>query len=347
MMRHRLSACKKFARELVDKRRDFVTSKNICFNCLGNNHAAKVCQSSIKCKLCHRRHHTLLHPRNSDTPETTDVKPIQEVGSSIFPRELDPSKMGESAEKAENPTSIISCFSTGKISKQVLLATALVKAESKSGNLHVLRALLDQGSQANFVTESTVQDLKLKRIPLKSKISGLGGDHDLLSKAIVNINIQSRVNPHCILTVKAHVLTSITTLHPTRKVDVLEWSELGGIDLADPRYHQPNKIDLLLGADVYSQIIMEGLMHSPNGSLVAQSTSLGWILSGVVDSSVTQTEGVLALHCKVQEEEDLLKRFWELESDQELSREQNLSKEEKLCEEIYVNTTTRDEEGRY
>uniref|UniRef100_A0A2H1WW51 SFRICE_034329 n=1 Tax=Spodoptera frugiperda TaxID=7108 RepID=A0A2H1WW51_SPOFR len=44
-------------------------------------------------------------------------------------------------------------------------------------------------------------------------------------------------------------------------------------------------IDILLGADAYASIIKEGIVRSPTGTLIAQNTALGWILSGLVASS--------------------------------------------------------------
>ena len=98
---HYLSACKKFAKETVDQRRNFVQTKNLCFNCMGANHGAKTCQINIKCKLCHRRHHTLLHPKSNEyVVEATGVKVEQERISST--NGSGPSKEAGNAEKFSN-----------------------------------------------------------------------------------------------------------------------------------------------------------------------------------------------------------------------------------------------------
>lgn len=68
-------------------------------------------------------------------------------------------------------------------------------------------------------------------------------------------------------------------------VSINSWPELEHLYLADPEYNTPNKIDILLGAEVYGKIIKEGLIKCPSGSPVAQNTALGWILSGQVHSS--------------------------------------------------------------
>ena len=39
-----------------------------------------------------------------------------------------------------------------------------------------------------------------------------------------------------------------------------KWPEFADLTLADPEYYTPNKVDLLLSADVYGQLIREGLI---------------------------------------------------------------------------------------
>ncbi|XP_063837162.1 uncharacterized protein LOC135086306 [Ostrinia nubilalis] len=263
---------------------------------------------------------------------------------------------GASSENAQS--NVVKVESEGKDSppkgpyeagnvKQVLLATALINTESRNGNNYMLRALLDQGSQGNFVTESAVNDLKLRKTPIHGKILGVGGDKGLVSKAKVTIKVKSRLDPNWSVTVNAYVLKSITSFLPSRKIDQLDYSEFQGIELADPEYNRPNKIDILLGAEVFSQIIQEGIRKGSNGTLLAQSTSLGWILSGTVKLPNYQNAETLSLHCQLQESDELLKKFWELENSMNLTKEQKYTEEERKCEEFYVKTTTRDKEGRY
>ncbi|KAI5638487.1 putative peptidase (DUF1758) domain-containing protein [Phthorimaea operculella] len=246
---------------------------------------------------------------------------------------------------ATGDTPIVSCFSNGK-SEQVLLATALVNAESKNGN-HILRALLDQGSQANLVTESVVQDLKLHKQPANVKITGIGDGDEVVSKAQVTIQIRSRVNPNSVVPVQAFVLKTITTFLPHRRVGALEWPGLEGVTLADPQWKKPHKIDLLLGAGIYSKVIQEGLKKDPVGSLVAQATTLGWIISGEIDASPNPGAGLVSLHCQIRGEDDMLRKFWELESDVSLTGASKLTKDEAKCKEIFTATTTRDQDTRY
>ncbi|CAH0724348.1 unnamed protein product, partial [Brenthis ino] len=206
-------------------------------------------------------------------------------------------------------TPLATFFSTGLVRNQVLLATALVKAASKTGEHYIIRALLDQGSQTSFVTEATVQYLGLKKIPIREQVSVLGGNSNVSPKAMVFIQLKSMIDPNYNITVKAYVLKTITSFLPAKRITALEWLEALEIELADPNYRTPNKIDVLLGAEE------------------------------------NHTE-FNTFHCRT-DDNDTLKQFWELESDLELTKQQRMTHEEQVCEELFARTTERDEDGRY
>ncbi|XP_046966951.1 uncharacterized protein LOC124534960 [Vanessa cardui] len=256
------------------------------------------------------------------------------------------------AQLCENKATVSTCFPNS--SSQVLLATAIVEVESRTGNTSLAyRCLLDQGSQASLITESAVQALGLKKIPNKVYISGIGGRNDSLASAsVVEIKLKSIHNPQFTLVVKAHVLTKLTYFLPTKKANVQLWPALAQLKLADPKFDVPNKIDLLLGAEVYSQILVEGLIKGPPGCPVAQNTHLGWILSGQihsdhVDSESCQANSVIVNMYTQCNDNDLLRKFWELESDDLSVKKKMLTDDEQKCEETFRNTVTRDDHGRY
>ncbi|CAK1591284.1 unnamed protein product [Parnassius mnemosyne] len=316
---HKISNCKEFAAVGYNTRHNFVQDNGLCFNCLGRNHSANTCRLFTRCRICKHKHHSLLHPKPiTETQKAVLSKPDLSVEvKSVL------SKIKTAQEKPESTTNITAHFSKKIVPNQILLATALVVAEARNGYAHLIRALLDQGSQASFVTESTVQVLGLRKIP----------------------------NPSFQIQVRAHVLGSITSLLPSEKLVNVDWPELANITLADPQFYSPSKIDVLLGADVYSQVIREGLVKGPNGIPTAQCTALGWILSGptqLPDHNQTPLShchhNIISMHSQTDDNE-LLKRFWQIESDFRESK--ILNQEEQRCEEYYSNTTQRDPTGRY
>lgn len=342
---HKLSFCKKFGSMDYDDRREFVTKSRICFNCLGSNHGVKFCQTPINCKICKKRHHSLLHPKGVSASTVTSGGSVQTV-KEVSGKDSEMNRVLGNSERAITPiiaASHMACSAKVKQGRQVLLATALVEAESRSGKYQIIRALLDQGSQASFVTEATVQALGLKKIPVTNVISGLGGDKTMISKYMVLLKIKSRRDSNFEMELKAYVLSNITTYLPGKRIMLKKWVELKQLCLADPAYDVPNRIDILLGAEVYCRILKEGVLRGPIGSPIAQCTTLGWILSGSVMSDMDE-EKVTVLHTQMEEFE--IKRFWELESEP-LLKSKMLTLEEQACEDLYASTTCRSEDGKY
>lgn len=58
---HCLMKCPAFLSLSIDDRRSMAKGKSLCFNCLKPGHSSSTCSSKFNCKVCSRRHHTLLH----------------------------------------------------------------------------------------------------------------------------------------------------------------------------------------------------------------------------------------------------------------------------------------------
>ncbi|XP_045535769.1 uncharacterized protein LOC123721327 [Papilio machaon] len=183
---------------------------------------------------------------------------------------------------------------------------------------------------------------------VKARSRRLGGGHsDLTSKYMVQVNIQSLIDPNFNFQIKAYVLSRVTSILPERKFTLVDWPELHSVELADPNFNKPSKIDILLGSEAYTKILKEGLIKDPRGKTMAQDTYLGWIVSGEVeDEGQSHHKLTISMHAKV-ETDQILKRFWELEAEPTNSESSILSPEEQACEDYFAATTRRDENGRY
>ncbi|XP_018309970.1 uncharacterized protein [Mycetomoellerius zeteki] len=162
----------------------------------------------------------------------------------------------------------------------VLLATALVTAISPAGERFQLRALLDQGSEVSFISESAAQLLKLSRKPASVPILGIGAQRSDVSNGRVSLEIISRINSAFSIKLEALVLPKLTAYLPLTKISSTHWPHIDGLRLADPNFSMPGKIDLILGASVYAQILESGIRRGNGESPIAQKIVLGWILSG-------------------------------------------------------------------
>nr|XP_026497962.1 uncharacterized protein LOC113402055 [Vanessa tameamea] len=293
----------------------------------------KRCRQAKSCRRCGKRHHSLLHFEREDLQGNTNyVENKEEKEKQISHTPLE--------------TKVVANFAKGDLHRySVLLATAVVKANSRNGSKYTIRALLDQGSQASFITETAVQLLGLKRMPINGLVSGIG-DGQMRINYETSLVIESHYNSDHKIHVNAYILSTLASVLPTSNFYTPDWLEHENLTLADPGFGTPSKIDILLGAEVYSEVILTGIIKNPQGNLIAQNTILGWILSGRVSQDlVSEREKVISMHVNVRED-DLLKQFWEIENEPN-SLEKRLTKTEIYCEEFYNRTTERNKDGRF
>ncbi|XP_070162567.1 uncharacterized protein [Polyergus mexicanus] len=342
--RHFIHACPTFVSKNASQRRDIVKQQKRCFNCLSARHSIHECRSKYSCRVCHKRHHSMLHvdsdssssalkkaPSNCSSPQASDAAP--EVNS-------------------------LSASTVMRRRKPVLLATAWVTIRSPSGRTAVVRALLDQGSEMTFISESLAQILRLKRIRMPISVSAVGGINAGTFQHATHIFISHRKSLAPSLSTTALILKSLTSYTPRRHVDLSSLSYLSDLPRADSDPTSSDPINIIIGADLYSDIIRDGIRRGSVGQPFAQNSIFGWIISGPLTSlerndpsQSTMTfghcdRGRISAHHTISSPslEEELRRFWEIE---ELPRQSILTPQEKQCEEHFSSTHYRDSDGRY
>ncbi|GFS68838.1 integrase catalytic domain-containing protein [Trichonephila clavipes] len=137
------------------------------------------------------------------------------------------------------------------------------------------------------------------------------------------------------------VVNKITDLIPNNVIDVdVNVSEF--VPLADDKFNIPDRIDMLLGAEIFYELLKPGKFYCGNSHLVLQNTVFRYVVSGSVDQ-VTENR----VHCGLIVNDDLnktLKKFWEIEG---VHIEPKVDTEVFLCEDHFVRTHRRNCEGRY
>ncbi|XP_055918705.1 uncharacterized protein LOC129950812 [Eupeodes corollae] len=317
---HYLYLCPQFKAFSSDKKIEFAKNNNLCLNCLVQGHTVSQCKIKYNCRICNKRHHTLMHIENNNSSSVQ----ISNNGTS-------------------KTQSLVCTDSTAMTVPQILLATAKVKISTPSGD-HFLRALVDQGSQSSFITERCVQRLKLKKYPFNCVVSGIGSSISNVCKSFVEFLLKSCTNSSFETLVKALVMSSISDYLQRYPVSSTLPKEFDNITLADPSFSEPGNIDILIGADIFHEIILDGVIRPQNGPL-AQHTELGWILSGPINSKNSLSiENTSSFHTQVNAIDNSLRKFWELE---EVSTSRISTPEETACDNYFQNTFSRSANGRY
>ncbi|XP_076301647.1 uncharacterized protein LOC143219631 [Lasioglossum baleicum] len=347
--RHYLSNCRSYLAEPQSKRREIIIRLKRCLNCLSRRHATTECTSKYSCRVCQQRHHSSLH-HEADSRAMTSA--------SSLPRTVTANHVsdqytlgGESAV-----TSLRASTSHGSASR-VLLATAWVRVRVPSGQEAIIRALLDQGSEATLVSENLVQTLRAKRIPRNVKVSAVGGVDVKDVRSVIAIQITPVTSNTPVLYTTALVLPSLTQYRAQSIPDPSSLPYLAGLPLADadPSTHHP--VDIIIGADLFGDVILNGLRKGMHGQPIAQQSIFGWVISGPIPSrsdDLNPSHSLLShnvtIRCTspdtpIDTLEAELRRFWEVECIPRATP--RLTASERQCEEHFRDTHSRTSDGRF
>jgi hypothetical protein len=309
---HSLHQCTSFLRLSTDEKLKQVISLKLCENCLRGNHSTANCKSNNTCRDCKNRHHTLLHGTKT---QINDLVPSTSTVSHC------------NAQHSEN-----------------LLLTAVVLVKDCHEKYHQCRALLDAGSQSNFITRHLTNKLKLKTIPITHKIIGINAQPSNVTES-VNINIKSICsdygsNLNCL------VLSKITGNLPLASFSKEGLRIPQHLELADKAFNVKGPIDLLLGTGLFLSLLKDGQISLQNGHLRLQNTHLGWVLGGQLHLQGLGTVSTNNVSINMDNLNSLVGRFWEVEGYKPLCSN-NFTKDEIQTENHFIQTSQKDVTGRF
>ncbi|XP_062542197.1 uncharacterized protein LOC134210185 [Armigeres subalbatus] len=342
---HPVFKCDAFREMTIAQRQAKVRHIKACFNCLRVGHQSSACSSAYTCSKCQAKHHTLLHSDKvlsqsaSKTVSQSSSQSQSESSStakSIIPQVKNQSLFDESQSHA------VSC-STRQIPRlcNSLLMTARVQVKDVNGNLKSCRAFLDCGSQAHLVSNRLVELLNLPRFSTKVDVVGANGQQSTISE-MVTLEMRS-CYADFLGQLQCLIAGKVAGSMPSVPIDIKQWKIPPGLSLADPEFHIPGEIDLLIGIQLFFKLLMPGQYKIADNFPVLQETRLGWVVAGSVeDINPTHTQHCYAVG--LQGLTNTMEKFWALESVESCNP---LTNEEQLCEERFSSTTRRDISGRY
>lgn len=322
---HRIYDCPIFKAKSVEERIAEVHKLNLCANCLRSGHITRNCYLR-PCRECKKKHNALLHiPLVTETPDETTTNSCGTIAN---------------------------CTTQG--SKYILLSTAMVEVSNPTTNkTERARALLDCGSQSSFMTQSLKDKLCL---------SGKSLNNDYINIVGIGNQVHSKVKESCVAQLNSlikpfHITTSflilpeLTSKIPTYTLNTQQLKIPPEVHLADPNFNQSSDVDLLIGADLFWDILgCHQQSLGPNNPTL-RSSEFGWIVSGPIELNNLNNIVNIQCHHSLSSsdivEKDFnqqISRFWDLE---EIPLKSTLSHEERLCEKHFITHTERLTNGRF
>lgn len=321
---HRIFDCPTFKAKGIDERMLDVNKYKLCVNCLRQGHHAEGCRLG-PCRECNKRHHSLLH-RPTACPDANSLVAID--------------------ERNYNNGETIASFSN-RNSCQTLLSTAMIEVSNPlTQQKEKVRALLDCGSQSSFISKALKDRLSVKSISIDSlKVVGIGNTVSSHIAESCNVQIKSLDHKY-IAKCYCLVLKELTGFIPKYPVNINSLNLPKNIVLADPTFGQPAPIDVLIGVDLFWDILgdEQRSLGPRNPKLI--NTQLGWIISGPINPYVAN-KNIYCNKAIVSNQNDFEKslcKFWELE---EVPIKRIMSEDEKFCENHFIAHTRREITGRF
>ncbi|XP_043469426.1 uncharacterized protein LOC122503070 [Leptopilina heterotoma] len=290
----------------TQERYDFVKKAAICHNCFLQNHRTIDCRKQ-PCQKCKKDiiHFYTLNPKFKQKQIATPQSHVQQP----------------------------------KSPSHVILGTAVVEILDKNGQYHKCRALLDCCSQCNSITDKFATILGLRKKPVNFQLNGVENLQTKI-KYSTSTTIKS-----CFSNIKREmsflVFSEISSQMPSISIENKSFQIPSHVCLADPEFHMPAEIDILIGAEFYYELLGSGQIKVPGQTAILQETKLGWIIAGRYTNPNVSNSNPIQTSCNLIKFQDL-PILWELEPD---DSSKIRSKEEEMCEAHYSQNVSRDEKG--
>lgn len=262
---HPLRKCKRFLGMNTIKRLEMVKKYGYCQNCLAHSHSQGRCFTRTACRYCHKDHHSLLHANARFHKNNTRRPPSRSLSPEprLTENHCNPKQSTSSVtSKAKNNTSLSAIL---KQNTNTLLPTVTVYIEDASKSLKI-RCLLDSGAKYSSISSTVVTKLRLTTLTLNDETicpTTLISTFDSTTKVDVILRVTNRISIHT----------------PEKDLAKNMASKFHNIILADDLFHKSGPIDIILGVDIYSRVMNEGIL-SRSGLPTAQNTIFGWTIYG-------------------------------------------------------------------
>jgi hypothetical protein len=124
-------------------------------------------------------------------------------------------------------------------------------------------------------------------------------------------------------------------------LDTISWKIATDINLTDEQFSQPGDIDLIIGADLFYEMLHPGRCTRPGNYPILQEMFLGWTIVGRTPTTTTLNYVKRAFLRETSKMEYIIKHLWEVEPVEQSTR----TAKQQGCEEHLHTHNSTDEEG--
>ncbi|XP_023318925.1 uncharacterized protein LOC111694561 [Trichogramma pretiosum] len=196
-----------------------------------------------------------------------------------------------------------------------LMTTAVVNFKNRHEQLVAARVLLDSCSTVNLMTKRFAEALNL---PKQNCMVNIGALNDFL------------------------IVPTIADFIPNEPFPRELFNIPKNIQLADPQFHSPKPIDVLLASRTTLSVLAVGQIKCEHDEteIVLQKTCLGWVVAGGSENMDNRKNS----SCNIIKLDKIIEQFWTIE---DLDHEPSKTRDELVCERHYSEHTQRNSTGKY
>ena len=249
--------CSIFNQYSLTQRKKHARHHNLCTLCLKPWHTAANCTSTYKCRFCKGSHNSLLHEVSNPTGQATTP--------------------ATTSAPATQGTTHSTTVDTQAQEKDHLMMTSQVIITGPTGISMVARALLDSASNLSILSSKAKKTLSLKKLEHKAYIKGVGASpYSTTPCPMVRLKLSSNFQKDWKKEITVAVMERVTDDLPLQGASsARRHPHLQGLHLADKNFHKLGTIDLLLGQDVFGELLLKEDRRGPPGTPMAWLTVFG------------------------------------------------------------------------
>ncbi|KAJ8981022.1 hypothetical protein NQ317_002877, partial [Molorchus minor] len=243
---HYVFSCDKFQALSPNNRFQHIKSLNLCINCFRAGHSSSTCQKGT-CRICKKRHNTLLHFEN---------KSYANQPSRAVPR------MNNNYVSQNNNSNIVATAQNS-----TAMQPNIEQASSNDSSASTTLAHYSDFNQ-NYILLSTAiiyvldsQGINQMSSPISDKV------HCVIKSTHNNFTID----------LSFLIIDRITENIPQISIDYNSLEIPSELSLADPKFYISSPIDVLLGANIFWNLVRAGQIKSNKTNPIIQNTVLGKI----------------------------------------------------------------------
>ena len=253
--------CKDLDKKIHKDKVDYFKTNGLCFGCVTQGHMSKDCKRRLTCKICTKRHPTVLH----------------------IEFKTDASQAGPNTDNLSVSSALVTMkrpIHTGAGDHQKLSIVPVQVKLTNSNHITQTYAFLDPGSTGTFCTEALRKQLNARATPTRILLRTLGQEKVIDINRINGLEVSSLEGNDFLKLPPLYTQTEIPVTKeqiPTQ-VDVQEWSYLKEVKLP----YIDADIGLLIGNDAAKFMEPWSVINSKGNGPYAVKTRLGWVVNGLL-----------------------------------------------------------------